>query len=75
MPAKSDPREDSAADRYYYRRSLSARDLLPALAAGVAAGIAAFYLASVLKQRTALEEVGRQPRRRKRAADSRPRGG
>lgn len=75
MPAKSDPREDSAADRYYYRRSLSARDLLPALAAGVLAGAAVFYLASVLKQRTLLADVAREPRRRKRVASSRPRGG
>ena len=51
MPAKSDPRE-GAVDDYYYRRSLSARELLPAVGAGLAAGALAFYLARIFLQRT-----------------------
>jgi hypothetical protein len=40
---------------YYYRRPLAARELLPAVAVGVGVGVAAFYVARLLLQRTPLE--------------------
>ena len=65
MPAKSDPRE-VAVDNYYYRRSLSARELLPAIGVGLAAGALGFYVARILLQRAPLTVEGlSQPRRRK----------
>jgi hypothetical protein len=54
MLAKSDPRDDSGGSEYFYRRSLSVRELLPAIGVAVAAGIAAFYVARVVTQRTPL---------------------
>lgn len=39
---------------YYYRRPLTLRELTPAFAAAVAAGLAAFYVARLLLQRTPL---------------------
>ena len=57
MPAKSDPRED-AVDNYYYRRSLSARELLPAVGVGLAAGAVAFYLTRILMQRSPVAVEG-----------------
>ena len=80
MPAKSDPREESAATRYYYRRSLGARDLLPAVGVAVATGIAAFYLTRLFLQRTPLvadrdDAVERTAPTRRRERHSRTRGG
>ena len=43
---------------YVYRRELAVRELLPAVGAGVAVGLAAFYLARVLLQRTPLDVSG-----------------
>jgi hypothetical protein len=57
MTAKSDPRV-VAVDNYYYRRSLSARELLPALGVGVAAGAVAFYLARIMMQRAPVTVEG-----------------
>ena len=57
MPAKSDPR-DVAVDNYDYRRSLSARELVPAIGVGVAAGALAFYVARILLQRTPVTVEG-----------------
>lgn len=55
MP-RSQPRADAAyRPRYYYRRDLTARELLPAIGAGVGAGIAIFWLARLFLQRTPLE--------------------
>ena len=54
MPAKSDPRDRLGGSEYFYRRSLSARELLPAIGAGVAVGMIAFYLARLFAQRTPL---------------------
>ena len=54
MPAKSDPRDDSGGAEYFYRRSLSARELLPAIGIGVAAAVVAFYVARIVIQRTPL---------------------
>lgn len=39
---------------YYYRRDLKASDLLPAIGIGLGVGIAGFYIARLLLQRTAL---------------------
>lgn len=57
MPAKSDPR-DVAVDSYYYRRSLSARELLPAIGVGLAAGALGFYVARILLQRAPVTVEG-----------------
>ena len=54
MPSKSDPREESGGAEYFYRRSLSARELLPAIGVGVAAALFAFYVARIVIQRTPL---------------------
>ena len=40
---------------YVYRRSLDARELLPALGVGVAVGTIAFYIAYLFFQRTPLD--------------------
>lgn len=47
---------------YYYRRKLVAKDLVPAVGAGVAAGLAAFYLVQLLIQRTPLVPTSKLPR-------------
>jgi hypothetical protein len=70
MPANSEPLHE-ASDRhnYYYRRSLTVRDYLPALAIGVGAGLFAFYLATRFAQRTPLlpdgDPAALPPRRRR----------
>jgi hypothetical protein len=47
---------------YYYRRRLGAKDLLPAIGVGVAAGLAGFYVVQLLIQRTPLVPQGEFPR-------------
>ena len=47
---------------YYYRRQLGAKDLLPAIGAGAAAGLAVFYIVQLLIQRTPLVPQGNLPR-------------
>ncbi len=47
---------------YYYRRQLGAKDLLPAIGVGVAAGLAGFYIVQLLIQRTPLVPQGDLPR-------------
>jgi hypothetical protein len=57
MSAQTDPRRASAVDvdpKYYYRRSLTVRELVPALAAGAVAGMATFYVVKLLFERTPL---------------------
>ncbi|MDB4905890.1 MAG: hypothetical protein JWO05_674 [Gemmatimonadetes bacterium] len=54
MAAPRAPRRDPAADEYYYRRNLGMRELLPAIGIAVGAGVAAFYVARILLQRTPL---------------------
>lgn len=54
MSAKSDPRDETAGAEYFYRRSLGMTELLPAVGVGVAAGLAAFYVARLVLQRTPL---------------------
>jgi hypothetical protein len=53
MSANPEPR-GVARESYDYRRQLSGRELLPALAIGVGVGLAAFYLARLMTQRTPL---------------------
>jgi hypothetical protein len=55
-PKRSDqPRY--ATEKYYYRRELTSRDLLPAVGAAVGLGAAAFYLAKLWLERTVLDVV------------------
>ena len=74
MSANREPlQEASGRENYYYRRSLTGRDYLPALAIGIGAGIVAFYLFARFAQRTPLLTearggVARAPRREKGAA-------
>jgi hypothetical protein len=63
MSATSDPRPDER-ESYYYRRRLSGRELLPAVAIGIGVGIAAFYIARLLAQRTPLLGTSVPPRPR-----------
>lgn len=83
MPKRRD--ETYVSRDYSYRRDLSITEMIPAIGAGVAVGVAAFYVARLLLQRTplvpgALEPVERiEPRRRKgdrafRAAEKRASG-
>lgn len=43
---------------YYYRRKLTAKDMMPAIGAGIAAGLAGFYVVQLLIQRTPLVPEG-----------------
>jgi hypothetical protein len=57
MSVHSDPRRSSGNDarsEYYYRRSLTTRELLPAIGVGVGAGVVAFYLTKLFFERTPL---------------------
>jgi hypothetical protein len=54
MPAKSDPRDQTADSEYFYRRALNARGLLRAIGFGATAGLGAFYLARLYLERTPL---------------------
>lgn len=75
MPAKSDPREAEAVSEYYYRRSLSGRQLVSAIGVGVAAGLVAFYLTQILLERTPLAPELVASRRRAAALAARTHGG
>lgn len=58
MSAQSDPRRSTSAvaeSKYYYRRSLSARELLPAVGAAAGAAVVVFYLTKLFLERTPLE--------------------
>ena len=58
MSAQSDPRRPRSAvteTKYYYRRSLSVRELLPAIGAALGAGVVVFYLTKLFLERTPLE--------------------
>ena len=46
---------------YYYRREIDARETLTAAGIAVGAGLAAFYLARLLLQRTPLAREGEVP--------------
>lgn len=49
------------AAEYYYRRPLALDELLPAIGAGVAVGLAGFYVARLLLQRTPLAPLAGIP--------------
>lgn len=69
MSANTEPLHE-ASDRhnYYYRRPLTSRDLLPALAVGIGAGLVAFYVARLFAERTPLLPTGTAVRPRRRPA-------
>jgi hypothetical protein len=66
MSAQSDPRHTVAVDvdpKYYYRRSLTVRELMPALGAAAAAAVAKFYVVKLFMERTPLTaEAGARER-------------
>ena len=68
---------DSVGQRYYYRRPLGVADLATAAGIGLGAAVAAFYVATVLIQRTPLDEPrgsrGARPGRSARKRDADPR--
>jgi hypothetical protein len=47
-------REVARLEGYVYRRKLSARELIPAIGAGIATGLAAYYVALLFLERTPL---------------------
>ena len=51
---KSTERQSTRLDGYVYRRRLDGRELIPAIGAGVAVGLAAFYVARLFLERTPL---------------------
>ena len=62
MSAQSDPRRASALGvdpKYYYRRSLSVRELLPAIGAALAAAFVSFYVVRLFIERTPIDHKGR----------------
>jgi hypothetical protein len=66
MPAKSDPRDDEierAGSQFYVRRPLATRELLPAIAVGIGAGLFAYYVTKVLTQRVPLRPGAKVVRR------------
>ena len=54
MVVTRDPRSSGVDSEYSYRRELSLRELLPAVGVGVGVGLAAFYVARIVLQRTPL---------------------
>lgn len=62
MSAQSDPRRALALDvdpKYYYRRVLSVRELLPAFGAAVGVALVTFYVVKLFIERTPFD---REPR-------------
>ena len=47
-------RQSTRLDGYVYRRTLDARELIPALGAGIVTGLVAFYVARLFLERTPL---------------------
>ena len=66
MSATRDPRSASAGSNYTYRRRLRGWDLLPAIGIGVGVGLAAFYVMSLMLQRTPLSDGRRRKSERRR---------
>ena len=68
MSAQSDPRRAEPSDvdpKYYYRRSLTARELIPAVGAAVGTAVVAFYIVKLFMERTPLgptPRAGEAPR-------------
>jgi hypothetical protein len=52
---------DRTASSYYYRRDLSARELLMPALIGAGIGFVAFYVARIVEQRTPLVSVEDRP--------------
>jgi hypothetical protein len=71
-PSKEPPRLTTRLDGYVYRRPLAGRELLPAIGAGVATGLLAFYVAKLFLERTPL--LPEQRRLGKHHATGRPQG-
>jgi hypothetical protein len=68
-------RETSRLEGYVYRRTLSGRELIPAIGAGVVTGLAAFYVARLFLERTPLlPEERRLGKRHATGAGRRPLG-
>ena len=62
MADKPDPSPQTARlQRYVYRRPLDARELIPAIGAGIVTGLAAFYVARLFLERTPLLPEDRRP--------------
>jgi len=55
MFALSDPRAVDVDPKYYYRRSLTVRELAPAVGAAVAAAAVTFYITKLFLERTPLD--------------------
>lgn len=58
LPHKAEPHDDPEPE-YYYRRRLDARELLPAIGAGIGVGLVVFYVARLYVQRTPLQPAPR----------------
>lgn len=54
-------RRAARATEYYFRRRLSLREQLPAVAVGVGVGLAAFYVARLFLERTPLRREAGVP--------------
>jgi hypothetical protein len=53
-PKDRSQRQTTRLDGYVYRRTLDARELIPAIGAGIVTGLAAFYVARLFLERTPL---------------------
>jgi hypothetical protein len=68
-------REVARLEGYVFRRTLSGRELIPAIGAGVVTGLAAFYVARLFLERTPLlPEERRLGKRHATGAGRRPPG-
>jgi H+/Cl- antiporter ClcA len=47
-------RMSDEVDEYYYRRPLRPKELIPAIAVGVVAGLVGFYITTLFQERTPL---------------------
>ena len=54
QPVDRPPRPTARLEGYVFRRPLSGRELLPAIGAGIVAGLAGFYVARLFLERTPL---------------------
>jgi hypothetical protein len=61
MIERGAPRSSAEVDEYHFRRPLRAKELLPAVAIGLAVGLAAFYVAALFEQRTPLRPGRHRP--------------
>ena len=53
-PKDRSQRQTTRLDGYVYRRKLDARELVPAIGAGIVTGLATFYVARLFLERTPL---------------------